>query len=159
MIGRLSDWFNALTQRERLLVGVLGVIIAALVLVYGIILPVGAAHDAAHERHRAVTEQAGRVQAGLAMLKNAPERSASAPSQSLNITIAASAEAQGFTLQSNQPRGNDATAIIIPAALPGPALVWLNELENQGIQLETLTMTPSPDGKLSLNASLRRNAP
>ena len=157
MMARLSDWYAALTARERLLVTVLGVIAGAILLVYGLILPLGRAHDAAHERQRAASEQAGRIMAGLSMLDNASKQAPSGSAEPLNILIASSAEAQGFTLQSNQPRGNDIAAIVIPSALPGPALAWLNALEARGIQLESLTMTPGADGSTAINAQFRRN--
>ena len=59
-------------------------------------------------------------------------------------------------LQSNQPRGNDATLVVVPTARPPAALAWLDGLAAQGIVLEGLTMTPAPDGSVAVNATLRR---
>ena len=50
MIATVQTWFAGLTQRERSLVAVAGGLAAAIVLVFGIALPLGAAHDAAHVR-------------------------------------------------------------------------------------------------------------
>ncbi|MFM2370320.1 MAG: hypothetical protein RIS85_42, partial [Pseudomonadota bacterium] len=71
-MGALGTWFGGLTGRERALVGIAGGITALVVLVYGIVLPLGGALDEAATRHRIATERAGRIAAQLQMLKATP---------------------------------------------------------------------------------------
>ena len=155
MIGRAQLWYVGLTQRERGLVTIALGLAAAVVLVFGVALPLGAAHDAAHLRHSASTQASARLLAQLAALEApAPQRSSLAGP--LAQVVAASADTAGFVLQSNQPRGNDATLVVVPTARPPAALAWLDGLAAQGIVLEGLTMTPAADGSVAVNATLRR---
>ena len=155
MMGRATTWYSGLTQRERGLVAIALGLAAAVVLLFGIVLPLGAAHDAAHVRHYAATQASARLLAQLAALE-APAPQPSTVAGPLAQIVAASADSAGFVLQSNQPRGNDATLVIIPTARPPAALAWLDGLAAQGIVLENLTMTPAADGSVAVNATLKR---
>lgn len=150
---RTRDWYAALTLRERVLVGVAGSLAAILLLVYGVILPLGAAHDAAHERHRAAVLAAGRVMAGLEALDGAPPASGGGP---VAQVVAAQADAEGLVLQSNEARGNAGAMIVVPTAAPGSAFAFLDQLRRQGIVAEQVTITPAADGSVSVNAVLKR---
>ena len=155
MMGRATLWYSGLTQRERGLVAIALGLAAAVVLLFGMILPLGAAHDAAHLRHNAATQASARLLAQLAALEApAPQRSTVAGP--LAQIVAASADSAGFVLQSNQPRGNDATLVVVPTARPPAALAWLDGLAAQGIVLENLTMTPAANGSVAVNATLKR---
>ncbi|QGN53838.1 type II secretion system protein GspM [Novosphingobium sp. Gsoil 351] len=155
MIGTVQTWFAGLTQRERLLVAVAGGLAAAIVLVFGIVLPLGRAHDDAHIRHREAVEASSRLLAQLAALE-APATNRGALAGPVSQVIAASADSAGFVLQANQAQGAEAATIAVPTARPSAALAWLDGLAAQGIVLESLTMTPAADGSVSVNASLRR---
>lgn len=156
MMGRVSAWYIGLTERERMLVSVAGALIALVVLVYGIVLPVGTALDEAAVRHREVTERAGRIAGQIEMLKAAPAPRAAALAGPVEQVAGASAQEAGFVVQSNQRRGSDMTVIVIPTARPSAALAWLDTLAGQGLAVEQLTMTPAPDGTVSINVTLRR---
>jgi len=152
----VRDWYGALTARERVLVSIAGALVALLVLIYGVVLPLGAAHDKAHDRHRAAVEVSGRVLAGLEALQDAPPTTAAAGP--VAQAVAQFAEAEGLVLQANEPRGNDVAVVIVPTAAAGAALGFLDQLRRQGIVAEQVTITPAADGSVSVNATLRRNA-
>jgi general secretion pathway protein M len=152
-----AGWFGGLTTRERGLVTVAAGLALVVVLVFGLILPLGRAHDAAHVRHRQAIESSSRLLAQLAALEAPATRRATLVGP-VSQMVAASADSAGFVLQSNQPRGAEATLIVVPTARPSAALAWLDTLAAQGIVLEGLTMTPAADGSVSVNASLRRVA-
>lgn len=156
MMERLSHWFLALTARERGLVGVAGGLTALVSLIYGIILPVGNALDDAALRHREVTERAGRIAARLEALKVAPKASVNALSGPVEQVAGASALEAGFVVQSNQRQGSDMAVLVIPTARPSAAMAWLDGLAAQGLVVEQLTMTPAPDGSVSVSVTLRR---
>ena len=158
MILTVRTWYLGLSERERLLVSVAVGLAAAVLLVFGLILPLGRTHDAAHERHAAAVEASSRLLAQLAALEApAPQRMLAAGP--VTQIVAASADSAGFVLQSNQQRGADAALIVVPTARPSAALAWLDGLAAQGIVLESLTMTPAADDSVSLNATLRRPGP
>lgn len=157
MMGRVSAWYVGLTTRERTLVSVAGVLMGLVVLVYGIILPVGAALDDAAVRHRLATERAGRIAAQMDALKSAPRAKTTALAGPVEQLAGASAQEAGFVVQSNQRRGSDAAVIVIPTARPSAALAWIDGLSAQGLAVEQLTITPAPDGTVSVNITVRRS--
>ncbi|QCI94505.1 type II secretion system protein GspM [Novosphingobium sp. EMRT-2] len=158
MIARVRAWYAALTARERTLVTIAGALAGLIVLIYGIVLPVGRAFDATDARHVASVQRTERLMAALRLLDERPAGPASrAAAGSVEQVVAASAEQAGFVLQSNQPRGGDMTAIVIASARPGPVLAWLDALAGMGVIVDTLTMTPAPDGSVAVNATLRRS--
>ena len=157
MILRFRTWYTGLTERERRLVAIAAGLAALVLLVFGIVLPLGRAHDAAHVRHAAAVEASSRLLAQLAALV-APGAQRSVVAGPVAQVVASSADSAGLVLQSNQPRGNDATLIVIPTARPAGALAWIDSLAAQGVVLENLAMTPAADGSVSVNATLRRAA-
>lgn len=155
MMLRAQGLLARLTPRERWLVGVAAALVGLLVAIYAVVLPLGRAHDAAHVRHRQAVAASARLIAQLdALAASAPKASdARGP---LAQVVATSADAAGFVLQSNQPRGNDATVIVIPTARPAAALAWLDKLAASGLAVESLAMTPAADGSVAVNATLHR---
>ena len=153
----MRAWFDGLTARERLLVAVAATLAGIIVFVFGIVLPLGRAHDAAHQRHRAAVEASSRLLAQLAELKAPAPLGRSTLAGPLAQAVGVSADTAGFVLQQNQPRGNDATLVVVPTARPAAALAWLDSLAAQGVAVESLTMTPAADGSVAVNATLRRN--
>lgn len=158
MIGQARSWYGGLTGRERGLVSVATGLALIVILVFGIVVPLGRAHDAAHVRHRQAVETSSRLLAQLAALEAPVLRRATVAGPVAQL-VAASADSAGFVLQSNQARGAEAALIVVPTARPSAALAWLDTLVGQGIVLENLTMTPAADGSVSVSASLRRAAP
>jgi general secretion pathway protein M len=156
-MDRVNAWYTGLTGRERMLVSVAGALMALIVLVYGIILPVGTALNDAAVRHRLATERAGRIAAQIETLKSAPRAKAAALTGPIEQVAGASAQEAGFIVQSNQRRGEDSAVIVIPTARPSAALAWIDGLPEQGLAVEQLTMTPAPDGSVSVNLTVRRS--
>lgn len=156
-MSRVSGWFIGLTSRERMLVGIAGVLVALVVLVYGIVLPVGAALDAAALHHRKATERAGRIAAGIEALKRAPAARPEMRAGPVDQVAGASAQEAGFVVQSSQRQGGSLVVLTIPTARPSAALAWLDGLGAQGLAVEQLTLTPAPDGSVSVNVTLRRS--
>ncbi|MDE2562379.1 MAG: type II secretion system protein M [Sphingomonadales bacterium] len=156
MIARLSAWYLGLTLRERVLVSLAAALAALVLLVYGIVLPVGHGLDNAAERHDEVVQRSGHLMAALDQLAAPAPKASAATSGPVDQLVAASAQAAGFVLQSNQAQGDDAALVSIIGAPPRAALGWLDDLGAEGLSIEALTVTPSPEGTVSLNATIRR---
>ena len=156
MMQRLATWYTGLTQRERVLVSVAGGLGAVVLLVYGVVLPLGQALDSAATRHREATERTGRIVAGLEALKRAPAPRSASLAGSVEQIAGASAQEAGFVVQSNQRRGSDMAVLVIPTARPSAVLAWLDGLGGQGLAVEQVTLTPAPDGTVSVNVTLRK---
>lgn len=156
MMRQLSTWYIGLTRRERVLVSVAAALGAFVLLVYGLVLPLGRALDAAATRHRETTERAARIVAGLEALKRAPAAKAAVLAGPVEQVAGASAQEAGFVVQSNDRRGSDMAVLVIPTARPSAVLAWLDGLGAKGLTIEQVTMTPAPDGTVSVNVTLRR---
>lgn len=156
MMNRVSAWYIGLNDREQVMVSVAGALVALVVLVYGIVLPLGGALNDAAVRHRVATERAGRIAGQIEALKSAPRVMAAAVAGPVEQVLAASAQEAGFVVQSNQRRGTDAAVIVIPTARPSAAMAWIDGLSAQGLAVEQLAMTPAPDGTVAVNLTVRR---
>ena len=62
-LSRLDGWWSGLSRRERVLVGTLGAIIAALVLVFGVIKPIQGARAQANSEIRTYETLLARIRA------------------------------------------------------------------------------------------------
>lgn len=156
MIVKASAWYLGLTLRERVLVSLAGALAALVLLVYGIVLPVGHGLDRAAQRHGETVQRTGQLMAVLDQLAAPASKAPAAGSGPVDQLVAASAQAAGLVLQSNQAQGSGAALVSITGAPPRAALGWLDALADQGLSIEALTVTPAPDGTVSLNATLRR---
>jgi type II secretory pathway component PulM len=156
MRALVSTWLAGLTPRERVLVLTALAIAGALLLVYGIALPLAGAYSAAHERHRHVVEQSARVLAALDSIEHAPR--ATALALPLDRAVSASADKAGVVLQSVQPRGANEAVVMLAGARPVSVLAWLDALPREGIVVSQATMTPGPDGSLAVSATLHAGA-
>ncbi|UZK70509.1 type II secretion system protein M [Sphingomonas sp. S1-29] len=71
---RLDTWWSGLTQRERLLVSILGTLLAAVVLVYGVIKPIQDARAEAQADIRTYETLNARIRAAGTLTPNATRR-------------------------------------------------------------------------------------
>lgn len=153
MIARVKNWFAALSRREQILVGIFAVLLSIVILIYGIIQPLIGAYADARSDHAIAVEDSARLSAKIDLLQNGNAENAARPSGSLHQYLAASAAKKGFEIGRNDAMGNNAATITMPAAGPPAFFAWVNELEQQGIRLQTLTVNPAPNGAISVNAS------
>jgi type II secretory pathway component PulM len=100
MIARVQAWYTGLTTRERTLVTIAGALAGLIVLIYGIVLPVGRAFDAA-DAPCGVGAAHGTADGGAAAARCRPAGPASRTGTGpVEQAVAASAEQAGFVLQS-----------------------------------------------------------
>lgn len=157
MTERLQSWWIALSQRERWLVGVAGVLALGVVL-WGLGRPAVAAFIDLESRHRAAIEREGRVAAKVQLLAQRPAKSAAATIDAVAIDqyLAQSAGEIGLTLDRNEARGAGQATIAIATARAPVLTDWLASLEGQGFVVDQLTITPAADGTVGLTAELRK---
>ena len=155
-VARFTTWLGGLTARERVLVVAALAIAGAILLSYGIVLPLAGSYSVARERHQRVVEQSARVIAALDAIDHAPRLAVLA--LPLDGAVAASAEHVGVALQSVQPRGNTEAVVTLTGARPASVLAWLDALPREGIVVSQATMTPAPDGSLAVSATLHAGA-
>src|SRR3546814_5931310 len=159
MTDKLRNWWSGLSQRERWLVGVAGVL-ACGVLIWGLARPAVAAFIDLDSRHRTAIEREGRVKAKVQLLARRPAKSVATEVAAVAIDqyLTQSAGEIGLTLDRNEARSaGNATIAIATATAPG-LIAWLASLEGQGFIVDQLTITPAADGTVGLTAELRRSA-
>ncbi len=157
MTERLKDWWLALSQRERWLVGIAAALTVG-VLTWAIGRPAVAAVIDLESQHRAAIEREGRVGAKVQLLARRPEKSVAAALDAIAIDqyLAQSAREIGLTLDRNEARGGGQATIAIATARAPVLTDWLASLEGQGFVVDQLTITPAADGTVGLTAELRK---
>ena len=157
MNERLQNWWIALSQRERWLVGIAGALALGVVL-WGLGRPAVAAFIDLENRHRAAIEREGRVAAKLQLLAQRPAKSVAAAVDAVAIDqyLAQSAGEIGLTLDRNEARGAGQATIAIATAKAPVLTDWLASLEGQGFVVDQLMITPAADGTVGLTAELRK---
>lgn len=162
MIASLRALFDGLTARERGLLLLAAALLGAVLLTYGLILPLGYAYDAARLRVDDSARRGAAVLAAARTLDRAgkPVRTGVLPA--VGQTVATAAQATGIVLQSTEPvadpagQGVAGAQVVAPQAGTGAALRWLDGLTAQGLVIESVTMTPLADGSVAVRATIRR---
>jgi general secretion pathway protein M len=121
-IDRFRGWWNTLTQRERVLVGTLGVLLALFILVYGIVKPLQAARAAALADIRTYETLSARIRAAPALGPSGPPPRTGAA----DVIVTSSASSSGVAAQV-QPIPGGARATVATASYDA-VLGWLADL-------------------------------
>lgn len=156
MMIALQQWWTRLSPRERVLVGVAAAL-TILLLFWLLVRALLIGLDSQAEAQKLVFERAARIEAKAGLLAQPPERAATAaPAGPLDQIVAQLATDTGLTLDRNDPRGSNAAAIAIASARAPALITWLSGLEESGIIIERMAMTPGADGSVALTAEVRR---
>ncbi len=134
-LARFDGWWQGLSTRERWLVGTLAALLAAVVLVYGVVKPVQAARAQARADIRQAETLMARVRAA-GRLEPTAQPVAAGPPQTILANTAATAGLQPVLAAT----GGGITATLTDA--PYPAVVaWLAEVARTStIGVERVTM-------------------
>ena len=91
MIVSLRTWFERLSKREQWLVGIAGGLAAALLLIFGVLLPAMTAIDNAKIAHDEAVQRRGRIEATVAAATG--QRGAGTPVGGVAIDLVVSPDA------------------------------------------------------------------
>lgn len=159
MIERLQAWFRARSLREQRLLLVMFALLALTIVWGGIILPVTDALSSARTRHDAAVVVLAETEARVHAVK-ALEHDRPAPlGAPLDSIIRDRANAAGFALANVTRVGDSGVQIGIASARPGALMAWIAGLEDDGILIDTLTLTDNGDKTVSAQISLRVRGP
>jgi type II secretory pathway component PulM len=70
------------------------------------------------------------------------------------LRVTEAAALAGVSLTANEPRGTASSLITLAPAAPTAALRWLRQLEEQGVIVRELAITPQPTGQVVVTATL-----
>ncbi|AUW58694.1 type II secretory protein PulM [Sphingobium sp. SCG-1] len=156
-MSAIRIWWRELSARERVLVAIMGVLIAIVVIWLGIARPVEGALENARARQVEALDRNVAIRAKVKLLQAMPARTPASASGSLDQIVGQSAGEEGFTLERTQAQGEGRVEIAIASARPTALFGWLAKLEMQGVVVDTLTMQPAATaGTISVRAVLKR---
>ena len=157
MMDSARNWFAGLSQRERILVGVAGLLLAGLVGYYGIARPMTGAMSAAEQRYLEAVEQQARIEAKVAALTQPAEGTAVRFSGAIDAFVGQSAGETGIAVASVTPQSGSRVNMVVESAKPTALMGWLARIEQEGIAVESLSINPRDNGTISATLTLRSN--
>jgi general secretion pathway protein M len=156
MTDSLRNWFTALSQRERIFVGVAGLILAVVIAVYAVTLPLLNAIETARTDYIIALERRGAIEVQVTLAEKNKVQIASIPAGSLQQIISQNAVEAGFVIDRADAKGDARTEIMMSKAKPSAVLVWLNDWEGRGIVIERLMIVAGNDGTVAVTATLAK---
>lgn len=154
-MGRLQRWWQIRSTRERSLIGVAGVLLAATLLWFAVIVPFSRAIKDARTRHDAAVTARARIIGKIAVLAELEKRRSPDGAIALPQIALQSATEAGFTLSRNEPQADRRLSIAIPSARTPALYAWLAALEDQGVVVEQITLTRIDGQAVAVDAVLR----
>lgn len=151
MTSALKTWFATRSPRERRLLILMGIIALPILFWLLLLRPLDAAHDEALDRYRLALDRNGRIAAMTGI-----DQSDIAPpviDGSIATFLTDHAAQRGVTLSSATDTSGATAEIAIETISAGEFARWVDALEQDGLHLETLRLSPSSDGVL-VNASV-----
>ena len=155
MIDNARNWFAGISQRERILVGIAGLLFAGLVGYYGIARPMVAAMQSAEQRYLNSVERQARIDAKVAALQQPIDGTLVRFSGAIDVFVGQSAGETGIAVASITPQSDNRVNMVVESAKPTALFGWLARVEKEGIAVEALNVTPTGNGTLSANLTLR----
>lgn len=151
----ISGWFQARSEREQRLILVMLAVALPVLLWLLVWRPVELALDGAQERHAEAVQRNGRVKAAAAALKQA-RQPRETPAGDLAAYVGEAAGRAGLSLSSAEAQGPERAAVTIASGDTRAMIGWLRTLEQQGLVVRDLRLTPAGDGSAALTAVLSR---
>lgn len=151
-------WWSGRSEREQIMLGVMGALFALLLVWLVLIRPIDAAKARAVQRLDVATLAGGKVAAVADRVRVSRAQPAPALSAVLPVVVGKAAEGAGFTLSRLDPQGPDRVTIGISTARSPALFAWLSLLGQQGVIVERLTLRTNSDATLAVEGVLRVRA-
>lgn len=153
-------WWEGRTQRERILLGVMAALLAAVIAWYGVIAPIGAWKADAAERRAEAAADLQSVEADLARLNTAASAAPVGTGEPIEPLLIRTAEAAGLTIDRQQAEADGAQTVWLQAVPPQAVFGWIAQLEQaHGVTVSNITALKSPSGSgLDVQVSFRSAA-
>lgn len=155
MMDNARRWFAGLSQREKILVGIAGLLLAGLVGYYGIARPMAGAMTAAEQRYLDAVERQARIETKVAALRLPADGKAVRFSGPIDAFVGQSAGETGIAVASVTPQSDSRVDMVVESAKPTALFGWLARIESEGIAVESLNINPMDNGTISATMTLR----
>jgi general secretion pathway protein M len=153
-------WWEGRTRRERVLLGVMAGLLAAVIAWYGVIAPIGAWKAGAAERRAEASADLQSVEADLARLNAAATEAPVGTGEPIEPLLIRTAEAAGLTIDRQQAEADGAQTAWLQAVPAQAVFGWIAQLEQaHGVTVSSITALKSPTGSgLDVQVSFRSAA-
>ena len=155
MIDNARNWFVGLSQREKVLVGIAGLLLAGLVGYYGIGRPMFGAMTVAEDRYVDAIERQARIESKVAALQQPADNTAVKFNGAIDAFVSQSAGETGIAVGSVVLQAEGRVNMVVESAKPTALFGWLARIEREGIAVEALSVNPAGNGAISATLTLR----
>ncbi len=158
MIDSVRAWFSALSQREKILITVLLILLAGFIVFYGIIRPFTAAMDNAETRYQQSIEQQARINSKVAFFdeaKEAKEGDVKPVSGSIQALVSQSAGEAGFATSAINSQNDGSVTMAIDSTKPTAFFRWIATLEQRGIMVSEISANLGSNDTITATLQLR----
>lgn len=155
MIDNARNWFAGLSQRERILLGIAGLLLVGLVGYYGIARPMTGAMTSAEDRYVEAVERQARIESKVAALQQPFDGKIVKFSGAIDAFVSQSAGETGIAVGSVVPQSGKRVNMVVESAKPTALLGWLARIEREGVAVESLNINPAGNGTISATLTLR----
>jgi general secretion pathway protein M len=141
-MNKLHAWYSGLQEREQRMVSIGSVVVAALILVMGILLPLQSAVSNARQRNAEKREDLAWMQVNAAEVRASANQLAADTGEAPVVLVDRVAREAGLAgaLRGTQPNGNG-VRVQLEAAPFDTMVTWLATLdERYGLSIETITV-------------------
>ena len=159
MIDSIKNWFQALSQREKILIGVMGFLVALVLGYYVIIASFIGAFEAAEQRYLQAVDGQARIEAKVDALTAPADKTVKTVAGPLDVFISQNAGEAGFAVGRLDPQTNGTVKLVIDSAKPTALFGWLAMLERRGISVEELAVNPGANETVTATMILRSGKP
>ncbi len=146
-------WWQSRSERERLMLGVMIALMAAVFVWLAVLRPLAAARVAAEARHEAAVSDAGATRARIAAVQSLTAKAPEALGAPLPEFLRGSAGQAGFGNAVVDSAGNGRARLTIPSAKAAVLLGWIDQLDARGVFIERATIRTNSDATVALEAS------
>ncbi|MCG8392707.1 MAG: type II secretion system protein M [Pseudomonadales bacterium] len=156
--SQLENWYDSREPREQQVLKVLAVVVALVLLYWLVWAPTVNSREQAQRRYVANMQTLRWIESNSAAV-----RAASASSNGTQLSrnwvseVSRSADSYGLTLKGFSPDGNRAVRIQMENQPASQTVIWLQSLQEKGVQITTLEMTPGDkSGTATVRATLQQ---
>lgn len=155
MMDSIKNWFHALSQREKILIGVMAVLVALVVGYYAILSPFIGAYETAEQRYSEAMESEARIAAKVDALTAPADKAVKPVAGPLDVFISQNAGEAGFAVGRLEPQTNGTVRLAIDSAKPTALFGWLASLERRAISVEELAVNSGVNETVTATIILR----
>ena len=156
-LAPLIQWYQSREPREQTVLQILAAVFVAAMIYWVLWSPAVNARDQAMQRYVANMQTLEWISANAGAVRAASSGKTSSLPRNWVGDVSRSANAFGLTLKNFTPDGNTSVRIQMEEQPAGQCILWLQSLQEKGVQITSLEMTPGDkSGTATVRATLEQ---